>query len=615
MPEKIILLPHPRNLQYSDGTLPLSGGRLILIDHAPAHSLLSTGKRLQEALHRRFGLHWEITASSSVPDELIGLTLTIDPHITTEPQGYELVIDTQGITITGSDEAGVFYGVCTLIQVMENQEVVALPCFRALDFPDFPVRGVMLDISRDKVPTMQTLLALVDLLASWKINQFQLYTEHTFAYRSHPEVWAKASPITGEEILELDSYCRERYIDLVPNQNSFGHMHRWLDLPRYSSLGELSGVEVDNWWGKGSFSLCPIDPKSITLIQSLYDELLPHFSSRLFNVGCDETFDLGVGRSKEACETQGKGRVYLNFLLKINQAVRAHDRTMQFWGDIIIQSPELVNELPKDIIALEWGYEESQPPAENCAQFAAAGIPFYVCPGTSSWNSIGGRTNNALENLRTAAVNGKEYGAIGYLITDWGDNGHWQVLPVSYTGYAAGAAFSWCYKANQAIRIADAVSLHAFHDTTLRAGQVAYDLGNVYTFMDFTPPNNSALFLILQNSVNQLKEYEDTYTETVLKSTLEAIDAAINPLSEARVSAPYATLLQRELVQTAHLLRHACHRALFAFEKGQVGSAALYRDIQQIIAEFREVWLSRNRPGGLSDSLARFEKTRQDYTN
>ena len=96
----------------------------------------------------------------------------------------------------------------------------------------------MLDISRDKVPTMATLFSLVDLLAELKINQLQLYTEHTFAYRNHPAVWAKASPMTGDEILQLDQYCRERFIELVPNQNSFGHMEQWLKLPQYRDLAE-----------------------------------------------------------------------------------------------------------------------------------------------------------------------------------------------------------------------------------------------------------------------------------------------------------------------------------------------------------------------------------------
>ena len=112
-----------------------------------------------------------------------------------------------------------------------------VPCLHIEDWPDFPTRGVMIDISRDKVPTMATLYALVDLLASMKINQLQLYTEHTFAYRNHPEAWAEASPMTGEEILALDAYCRARFIQLVPNQNSFGHMERWLKLPRYARSG------------------------------------------------------------------------------------------------------------------------------------------------------------------------------------------------------------------------------------------------------------------------------------------------------------------------------------------------------------------------------------------
>ena len=179
---------------------------------------------------------------------------------------------------------------------------------RIEDWPDFPNRGVMLDISRDKVPTMATLFALVDLLASMKFNQLQLYTEHTFAYRQHPQVWADASPMTGEEILELDAYCRERFIQLVPNQNSFGHLERWLKFPKYNGLSECpngfsfpSGHRME----KG-FTLDPQDPGSIKLIESMYDELLPHFTSKLFNVGCDETFDLGTGKSKALVERAEK---------------------------------------------------------------------------------------------------------------------------------------------------------------------------------------------------------------------------------------------------------------------------------------------------------------------
>ena len=269
----------------------------------------------------------------------------------------------------------------TLTQILD-QCGGDLPTLRVTDWPDFPNRGLMLDISRDKVPTMETLYALVDLLASWKINQLQLYTEHTFAYQNHPEVWADASPMTGEEILALDAYCQARFVELVPNQNSFGHMHRWFEHERYLPLAEAPEGSMTPWgfFYEGPFSLAPTEPASLELVRELFDELLPHFSSPQFNVGCDETFDVGQGRSKEVVEEKGEGRVYLDFLLKIYREVKARRRTMQFWGDIIVHHPDLVAELPRDCIALEWGYDAQHPFNEHGAIFANSGIPFYVCP-------------------------------------------------------------------------------------------------------------------------------------------------------------------------------------------------------------------------------------------
>src|SRR5207237_510321 len=152
--------------------------------------------------------------------------------------------------------------------------------------------------------------------------------------------------------------------------------------------------------------------------------------------------------------------------------VKSHGRRMMFWGDIIVQKPELIRELPRDAIALEWGYEADHPFDRDGEMFARAGVPFYVCPGTSSWNSIAGRTDNALANLRSAAENGRKHGAIGYLITDWGDNGHLQYLPASYLAFAAGAAFSWCLESNRHADWAAALNAHAFEDSAGAVGRV-----------------------------------------------------------------------------------------------------------------------------------------------
>jgi hexosaminidase len=614
--KRLNLLPQPRVLLPANGQHILQSDKRIVLQGAPASSLLFGAQRLQAALRERAGVAWELSAADAGPSGEIGARLRVSPKQVAHPQGYEIDITPDSLTVVAHDEPGLFYGICTLIQIVEAHGA-DLPCLHIADWPDFAVRGVMLDVSRDKVPTLDTLLALVDMLAGWKINQFQLYTEHTFAYRNHPQVWADASPITGQDILILDAACRQRHIELVPNQNSFGHLTPWLIHRRYAKLAEVKG-SFETPWGQhdGPFSLCPIDPGSLELIRGLYDELLPHFSSRTLNVNCDETHDVGQGRSQAEVEKRGAGRVYLDFLLKIYDEVKARGHSMQFWGDIIVQHPNLIPLLPKDATALEWGYDANHPFDANGAQFARAGIKFYVCPGTSSWCSLAGRTDNALGNLFNAAENGLKHGAAGYLNTDWGDRGHWQVLPVSYLGLAMGAAYSWALEANRQIDVAGAVSWHAFRDPTGSMGRVAFDMGNIYKSLSIQPPNSSALFWILQWPLEKVKSYPDL-AAAELKQTLAAIDRALSDLGRAKMERPDAALIVDEYQNTARLMRHACQRGLLALEKDADQAAALRheldKDLARIIREYRRLWLARNRPGGMADSVGRLRAMRQDY--
>lgn len=613
MPD-LVLLPRPRSVEQRAGQHQLRPGRRIAITGAdPAAPLLGSAHRLQAALAQR-EVRWEITAADPGPDDEIGARLRlVDAGL--PDQGYRLRIAPDQLSVEAGTPAGIFYGVCTLIQVLD-QTADALPCLEIEDHPDFAVRGVMLDVSRDKVPTQATLYELVDMLAAWKINQLQLYTEHTFAYRAHPEVWADASPLTGEEILDLDRYCRERFVELVPNQNSFGHMHRWLIHDRYAALAETHDRFNTPWnvTMQGPFSLCPGDPGSIALVRTLYDELLPHFTSRMFNAGCDETVDVGQGRSRAAVAERGEGRVYLDYLLEVYAAVRERGRTLQFWGDIIVQHPDLIRELPKDVIALEWGYEAEHPFAENCPRFGASGLEFYVCPGTSAWCSLAGRTDNALQNLASAAQHGLEHGARGYLITDWGDRGHWQMQPVSFPGFAAGAAYAWAWDANRDLDIRRATAVHAFHDRAELMGTVAADLGDVYRTPGLARPNGSQLFWVLQLSFDEIAQHTMP-PAAAFEQALGAIDAAIAPLEEARIERPDAALIAGEYSWTARLMRHACRRGLLALggDDRPDTRAELDADMAELIEDYRRLWLARNRPGGLADSVARFQRARMDY--
>ncbi|MFL7837868.1 MAG: family 20 glycosylhydrolase [Candidatus Promineifilaceae bacterium] len=613
-----LLLPKPRYLIQDKGVLELVNGRLIVLDGTNAPALRLSAILLQQALAKA-GVSWAITAGALLPPERIGVTMDVTPGSVRHIQGYELTITPRAIHLVAQTPAAIFYAVSTLIQLLD-QYPKTLPAMRILDWPDFPNRGVMLDISRDKVPTMETLHGLVDMFASWKINQLQLYTEHTFAYQKHPLVWADASPLTGADILALDAYCRERFIELVPNQNTFGHMRRWLVHDRYRHLAECP-QGCDTVWGHFDepFSLCPGDPGSLQLVRDMLDELLPHFQSRQVNVGCDETVDVGQGRSREAVAEKGAGRVYLDFLNQIRREVRIRERTMQFWGDIVIEHPDLVAELPRDIIALEWGYEANHAFHEHGDVFARSGIPFYVCPGTSSWNTVGGRTGNAINNMRNAAENGLNHGATGFLTTDWGDNGHWQPLPVSYLGFAYGAALSWHYESNRDLDIAAAGSRYTFRDSAEVMGRLAYDLGNVYEASDIRVPNGTVLFYVLQIRPNEMEklrkdvlagDLSDRENYTRMRAR---IDQVMAPLGEAQMKRPDAELLYDEFTWTADMLRHACDRALWLLDGAPTPEENLAAQAQELIDRFQTIWMARNRSGGFRESVARMEAMRADY--
>ena len=607
------LVPEPRAITLNGGALEIRPDKLIVLKAAQPARGFFEAQEAQRALSRYARVTWHIHASDAVQTEAIGLLIAIEDaaeaSTDADRQRYALDITPDGIRISASAPAGAFYAVMTLTQLLRQYGRV-LPLLHIEDRPDFARRGVMLDISRDKVPTMQTLFELVDMLAELKINEFQLYTEHTFAYRRHPVVWASASPMTGEEIMQLDAYCRMRHIDLVPNQNCFGHMRRWLIHDAYRHLAECPNG-CDTTWGYFAepFTLCPGDPGSIALVEEIFEELLPHFTSRFFNVGCDETVDLGQGRSKAEVEARGAGRVYLDFLLKIYERVKRHGRTMQFWGDIIMAHPELVAELPRDVIAMEWGYEFDHPFADHGSKFAASGVPFYVCGGTSSWNSLGGRTDNAIGNLLNAAENGQKHGAVGFLNTDWGDYGHLQPLPISYLPYAYGAGVSWCTAANRDVDIARAVSLHLFGDPSGATGQFVYDLGNVYTRIPLRTHNGTAYAygVIFAEEALKRRLAENAIERTWLKQVnkdLDRLEAAVPTLKMQRSD---AVLIRREFAHVIHLMRYGVARLQrlgFAGKHAATDLKAVERERRRLVAEHDRVWLARNRPGGMEDSAA-----------
>ena len=146
----LYLAPAPRRLTARDGVFCTHGRRYIKLISDDMQSLMPAVEKT--------GLEWEITASPKTPKSLIGLTIRVDKTIVSPDQSYKLIVRPDSMEITATTPEGAFYGACTLAQIL-MQTGCEIPCLSIYDWPDFPARGVMLDISRDKVPTMEAALS------------------------------------------------------------------------------------------------------------------------------------------------------------------------------------------------------------------------------------------------------------------------------------------------------------------------------------------------------------------------------------------------------------------------------------------------------------------------
>ncbi|OPZ27030.1 MAG: N,N'-diacetylchitobiase precursor [Lentisphaerae bacterium ADurb.BinA184] len=376
------LLPQPRRVRVSAGQYRVPPSGVVEFDAADGRL-----RRAVEALAGELGpaaRAWSVVGAGEGRAETPAVRLTVQPGVT-PAQGYRLAVAPTGVSVEGADADGLFYGIATLRQLLRPGDAApgappALPVCTIEDWPDFPCRGVMLDVSRDKVPTLDTLCALADDLAAWKVNHIQLYMEHTFAFRNHGEVWAEASPYTAEDIRRLDAFCQERFIELAPNFNSFGHFGRWLKHPRYRPLAECpDGFRTAGGeWRDEPSTLDPRNPAVLNLLTELYAELLPNFTSRRFHVGCDETWELGQGRSREACAREGLDAVFLGFLEQLHRLVRGHGREMHYWGDMVWNHfPDRLDRLSRESVMVDWGYYRAYP-------FFAAGAAMAWAEETNS---------------------------------------------------------------------------------------------------------------------------------------------------------------------------------------------------------------------------------------
>ncbi|MBE6674136.1 MAG: hypothetical protein E7596_03405 [Ruminococcaceae bacterium] len=374
-----------------------------------------------------------VNLTKKVPSGPVQVTVKIGNE---DSESYKILFGKE-ITVEAKGEKGAFYAIQTIRQIVKNGycDVKEIN-----DSPDFEVRGFYYDITRGRIPTLESLKKLVDTLAYHKINMLQLYVEHVFPFKEYDGIYQRTGYITAEETRELDAYCKENYIELVPSLSCFGHLFELLETEKYKHLCELPDHKPNTiYWQQrmAHHTIDPSNPESFELIKSLIDQYMPLFTSDKFNICCDETFDLGKGRNA------GKdvGQLYVGFVKKILDYVRSKGKTPMMWGDIINAHSEFIDELGETIF-LSWGYGANEKP-DTINKLRDAGKTQYVCPGCNNWTSLIEMVQVSIPNIYKMTKYGYEAGAKGVLNTCWGDYGHISPIYACMYSIIYGAARSW----------------------------------------------------------------------------------------------------------------------------------------------------------------------------
>lgn len=506
------------------------------------------------------------------------------PEPASRPEAYSLSIAETGVVLRAVSAEGLFRGCATLAAILSSRDPI--PCGVIEDEPEKRVRGVMLDVSRNRVWSLETLFEIADWMARLRLNRLELYFEAVFAYRAHPTVWSGTSPYTPADLTALSAYCRERFITLVPNQNTLGHFERWfLADPAYLRYAELPQGGARTPWGSIQTTptgLCTGDEAAGRFVEGLLDELLPCFPDAVSaNLGCDEVFDLAQGRSAGKGE---KADLFFAHLRRVADCALRHGKRPEFWADMLLRHPEFLPQagtrLPEARWIL-WGYEASDPLAAHAVKLREAGLDFLVSPGSSSWRSFCGRTANMLANLRAAAA----IACDGLLLTDWGDAGHWQPLAVTVPSLVHAARLAWCADASETElpQAVDALTGIA------GLGDLLLTLGDTCRMAEAESGNGTQLFKAYNLPLNRGPDCNREALEKTREFLLHLADRAA-VLGES--------LLARETRFALGLQQLAVDRAL--------GLPGLGRQRARLAARLQILWRARGPEARLAASLADF---------
>ncbi|MGA3165281.1 MAG: beta-N-acetylhexosaminidase [Terriglobia bacterium] len=438
--ERSALLPRPQKIQYGPGHLLVRELGIRLASLSPAEEDRFAASDLARRLRERTGVQVSAGAQGSGPAIVLERTGGVDPlPLPGEQPGpnsreaYDLKVTPAGVEIRGRSSAAVFYGVQTLVQLVEGQGVQAsLPEVEIHDWPLLVYRGPMVDMSHGALPTEAEVERQLDFLARWKVNQYYFYNEASIELEGYP-LLNPDGRFTQAAVRRIIAYGRARHIDVAPCLELYGHLHDLFRVEEYSDLAPFPHGEEFN----------PENPRAMDLLTDWAEQISKLFPSPFVHIGFDETWQI-----EKAAREQGAGatpaKLFVDQLGRVARLFQQRGKHVLAWADIMVKYPEIVAQLPPGIIAVAW-YYEAQPDPEYkrwLDPLVAHSVPHIVATGVHCWNEIAPDFDTTFENIDTFVAAGRKSHALGLMNTVWTDSAQ-NLLRMSWPGIAYGAVVPW----------------------------------------------------------------------------------------------------------------------------------------------------------------------------
>lgn len=404
------------------------------------------------------------------------LSLSLDPEMEIKPEGYTLQISDDKVIIKASTEQGLWYGLMTLGQLLEDarDQGAAVPVCMIRDEPALAYRAIHLDV-KHHLEKKEYYYEMMDRLAGMKINAIILEIEDKLGYQLQPKV-ASSDAFSIEEWKQISEYAMARNIRISPLVQGLGHASFILKHEQYILLRD----DPESDW-----AFDPLNEETYKVQFDLYEDALKAFPfANYLHVGGDEVHTTGRNSGKSPLELQ------LTWLNRVSEYAAVKNLTPIFWDDMPLQNagvyqsiydnkltknqvdsiwqanePNLtkyIDLFPKNCVYMRWNYDMPESPGNNRAIQWFRDNGFQVMGATAGqtrWNLMPQDQSNH-NNIRDFALISIRNKADGLLLTLWDDDSpHFELYG---RGIAIFAEYTWSGEKRNTAELQEAYRHRAF---------------------------------------------------------------------------------------------------------------------------------------------------------